>query len=433
LSSAGADAVAAEMYGWAEELFPICRSITGDGVRETLRFLGRRMSNLEVHEVPSGTQAFDWVVPDEWNIREGWLADESGRRVVDFAEHNLHVVGYSEPVDRRLSLEELRPHLYSLPEQPTAIPYVTSYYRRAWGFCLRHDDLLRLEPQQYHAYIDASLEPGHLTYGELILPGASDEEVLFSTYVCHPSLANNELSGPVVTTALARWLASEPRRLTYRIVFIPETIGSIVYLSRNLARMKERTIAGWVVSCVGDDRAYSMLASRRGDTLADRVARHVLAQRTPDFAEYSYLWPNRGSDERNYCSPGVDLPVASIMRTKYGQYPEYHTSLDDLGVISPSGLGGALEVLQDCVTLLENRHRWRTTVLGEPRLGPRGLYTSPGETGNEAPLSALMNVYAYSDGEHDLLEIAERVGLSAAECLTQIRRLEAAGLVERVE
>lgn len=426
--------VGEQMYQWATELFPICRSITGDGVRQTLRYLGEQSSGLVLHEIPTGTRAFDWLVPDEWNIREAWIADENGRRIIDFSNCNLHVVGYSEPIDRTVSYEELQPHLYSLPEQPDAIPYVTSYYQRRWGFCLTHRDREQLAPGNYRVRIDSTLAPGFLTYGEILLAGETDSEVLLSTYVCHPSMANNEVSGPVVVTALVRWLASQPRRLSYRIVFIPETIGSIVYLSRNLETMKARTVAGYVVSCVGDDLAYSMLASRGGDTLADRVTRHVLRHHAGSFAEYDYLWPNRGSDERNYCSPGIDLPVVSVMRTKYAHYPEYHTSLDNLAFISPRGLEGAFDVLQKCITVLESNHRWRNVCLGEPRLGPRGLYPtmSTKSSGYETDLTNMMNVLAYCDGEHDLLALAERIGASALDCLPIIDRLEREGLLVRV-
>jgi aminopeptidase-like protein len=311
---------------------------------------------------------------------------------------------------------------------------VLSYYTRDWGFCLRHRDRLTLKGGRYHAVIDSTLELGHLTYGELLLSGQSTQEVLLSTYVCHPSMANNELSGPVVATALARWLASAPRRLSYRVVFIPENIGSIVYLSRNLVAMKERTIAGFVVSCAGDDRAYSVLYSRLGNTLTDRLVRHVLRHHAGEFKEYDYLWPNRGSDERNYCSPGVDLPVVSIMRTKYGEYPEYHTSLDDLNLVTPSGLAGALEVLTKCITILEENETYRMTCLGEPQLGPRGLYptmTKPGSSyGTE--LTNLMNVIAYCDGNHAVLDIAERIGIPAWECLPIIDRLLQEKLIEKV-
>lgn len=419
------------MYEWLRSLYPICRSITGDGVRKTLRSLKRQLDDLTIHEVPSGTQAFDWTVPDEWNITDAYVENSDGSRVIDFNESNLHVVGYSVPVDLELDLSELKRHLYSLPEQPTAIPYVTSYYERRWGFCIAHEELEKLEQGTYRAVIQSTLEPGSLTYGELILEGESNREVLLSTYVCHPSMANNELSGPVVTTAIARWLAGlGSRRYTYRVVFVPETIGSIVYLSRNLEVMKRNTIAGFVVTCVGDDRGYSFMPSRMGDTLADRAARHVLRHHAPDFREYSFL--DRGSDERQYCSPLVDLPVVSVMRSKYGCYPEYHTSLDDLALVTPQGLAGAFEVLRAIITVLENNHRWRAVYPCEPQLGKRDLYPRLSQKGSADHLRAQMNLLAYADGEHDVLALADRVGLPAWRCAQMLARLEEAGVIERL-
>lgn len=422
--------VGAFCYQLAQDLFPICRSITGPGVRATLAHLARHLPGLTMYEVASGTQAFDWVVPDEWSIRDAYIADESGQRIVDFQRSNLHVVGYSEPVDRWLDLAELNEHLYSLPEQPDAIPYITSYYARRWGFCLTHRQRESLAEGRYRAVIDSELKPGVLNYAELILPGESSQEVLLSTYVCHPSMANNELSGPAVTTALARWLMSLPRRrYTYRIVFIPETIGSIVYLSRNLEHLKKHVVAGFNITCVGDDRCYSYLPSRAGYTLADRAALHVLSHLDADFKRYT--WLQNGSDERQYCAPGVDLPVASIMRSKYGEYPEYHTSLDDLvNVVTPGGLAGGFTALRQAIEVLENDVRLRSTVLCEPQLGKRGLYPTLGTRDASAQVRKMMSLISYCDGQRSLLDIAEIIGQPFAALLHILQPLIENGLIE---
>jgi aminopeptidase-like protein len=427
------ESIADQMYGWARDLFPICRSITGDGVRQTLGYLRELLPGLEIREVPSGTKVLDWVVPDEWNIRDAFIADDSGTRVVDFRQNNLHVVGYSEPVSAEMTLEELQPYLHSVPTMPEAIPYVTSYYQTRWGFCLSQRVRDRLRPGKYRVLIDSTLAPGSLSYGEIILPGSDHREVLLSTYVCHPSLANNELSGPVVTTALVRWLQSLPRRrYTYRVVFVPETIGSIAYLSKHLEEMKRRTIAGYVVTCVGDDRAYSFLGSRTGNTLADSITKHVIKHYYPDCVSYSFL--ERGSDERQYCSPGVDLPVVSLMRSKYGTYLEYHTSLDNLSLISPRGLGGAFAALQRCISLIEANATYRVTCLGEPQLGRRGLYPSLSEPcGAGREVHTMMNILAYADGQRDLVALAERIGVSAEACIPIIAKLLQERLLEQID
>jgi aminopeptidase-like protein len=415
-----------EMHALLADLFPICRSITGDGVRETLRVIQRRIP-FTIVDVPSGTTAFDWIIPKEWNITDAYVLDESGKKVVDFQKSNLHVVGYSVPVNKTVSLSELQAHLYSLEDQPNAIPYVTSYYEERWGFCIPHNLRQTLKEGSYKVVIDSELKDGHLTYAELIIPGELEQEIFLSTYVCHPSMANNELSGPVVTTMLAKWIASEPRRYTYRIIFIPETIGSLTYLSRHISWMKEHVIAGFNVTCVGDDRAYSYVPSRHGNTLADKVALAILHEKHPEFIRYSYL--DRGSDERQYCSPGVDLPVVSVMRSKYRAYPEYHTSLDNLEVVTPTGLQGGFSVLRDCIELLEKNRVYQATCLGEPQLGRRGLFPSVGTKDTHRIVADLINFLAYADGTHDLMDICNILRVPAWRLYPIVDSLLAEGLI----
>lgn len=419
------------MYGWMEDLFPICRSLTGNGVRETLQFFAQKLPGLAIHEVPSGTTCFDWTVPNEWNVRDAYVADESGARIIDFKAHNLHLVGYSEPIDRTMGLEELDQHLYSLPDQPNAIPYVTSYYKRSWGFCLTHQQRQKLTPQTYRVVIDSTLEPGHMTYGELFIPGKSEKTVLLSTYVCHPSMANNELSGPVLLAALGQWLAEADREYSYQLLLVPETIGTIYYLSRNLERLKKNVVAGYVLSCVGDDRTCSYLPTRNGNTLADRVMLHVLGNCYPGFTRYTFL--DRASDERQYNSPGVDLPVLPFARSLYRKYPEYHTSLDDMTVVSPEGLQGSFEIIRNCIEIIEQNRTYRVTCLCEPQLGKRGLYpTTSMKGGYDDFVTIAIDFIAHCDGTLDLLQIAERIGVPADRCTSVAKRLADAGVLEAI-
>ena len=415
-------------HEFAQKLFPICRSITGQGVRDTLTCIQEQLPELAIRAVPSGTQAFDWTVPDEWNIHDGYILDTDGQRIVDFKKNNLHVLGYSVPVDRYLSLDELNQHLFSLPEQPHAIPYMTSYYAPRWGFCLPEAQRKNLKAGEYRAVIHSELKPGVLNYGELIIPGESEEEVFLSTYVCHPSMANNELSGPVVTVALALWLQSLPRRrYTYRIVFIPETIGSIVYLSQHAEHLKKSVIAGFNITCVGDERCYSFLSSRHGDTLSDRAAKHVLKYIDPNFKHYT--WLDRGSDERQYCAPGIDLPIATIMRSKYGEYPEYHTSLDDLTLVTPYGLAGGFKAIQQALEVIENNVKLQTTVCCEPQLGKRGLYPTLSTKGSHDQVRMIINLISYCDGR-TLLEISELIDEPVKHVLEVLQPLIKQGLIK---
>lgn len=410
------------MHDLARKLWPIHRSITGDGTRQTLRVLQEQISELRINEVPSGTQVFDWTIPNEWNIKSAKLYGPDNEVVVDYANSNLHVVGYSIPVDTQLSLEELDSHLHSIPEQPEAIPYVTSYYHPNWGFCLPHNLREKLKPGTYRAVIDSSLEPGSLAYGDLVVPGKVKDEIFISTYVCHPSMANNELSGPVVATALAKWVMSLPEHhYTYRFVFTPESIGAITYASHHLQHLKHHVVAGFQLTCIGDDRHYTYLASRRGNTRIDRIARRVLSSK-PNFVEYSYL--GRGSDERTYASALIDLPFVSIMRTRYGDYPEYHTSEDDLeSVVTPSGLQGGFDAVKECIEVLESEPVLTATTYGEPQLGKRGLYHTMLNKNTSQEVTLRTDVLAYADGHHSITDVAELLGVSSQDVSTEVTEL----------
>jgi aminopeptidase-like protein len=421
-----------KMYKMAQILWPITRSITGEGVRQTLGHIKHQIPELKIKKVATGTKAFDWSVPEEWNITEAYIEDENGIKILDFLDNNLHVVGYSVSVDTWLTLDGLNEYLHSLPDQPNAIPYVTSYYKKKWGFCLTHKQRNQLKDGKYHAVIKSSHSEGELNYGELILKGTEDKEILLSTYICHPSMGNNELSGPVVTSFLVKWLMSiKNRRFTYRVIFVPETIGSIVYLSKHIKHLKKNVIAGFIVTCIGDNNCYSYLPSRNGRTISDTVAKHVLSNIDPSYKKYS--WLDRGSDERQYCAPGVDLPIATIMRSKYGEYPEYHTSLDDLKFISADGLYGGYSALKNSLQILEFNYYPKVTVLCEPQLGKRGLYTILGAKGQNSGNSVriMMHLISYSDGASSLLDIAEIINVPFLELLLMSDVLVSEGLIKK--
>jgi aminopeptidase-like protein len=424
--------VGRRMHALMAELYPICRSITGDGLRRTLAELGKGLP-MEIHEVPTGTPVLDWTVPKEWNIRDGYIRDPKGRKVVDFQDSNLHVVNYSVPVHRHLSLAELKDHVFTLPDQPTLVPYRTSYYEETWGFCMAHETLEGLGDGEYEVCIDATLGEGSLTYGELVLPGESAEEVLISCHCCHPSLCNDNLSGMAVATFLARELHNRRRKLTYRFLFIPGTIGSITWLARNEDQV-ERIRHGLVLTCLGDGGPFHYKRSRRGDAEIDRVMEHVLTRAqergnaVEDFIPYGY-------DERQYCSPGFDLPVGGLSRTPHGRFPEYHTSADDLDFVRPEHLERSLETCLQAVSILEGNRAFRNThPKGEPQLGRRGLMGGSGgaRTKPEWHMSLLWTLNL-SDGTHDLLSIADRSDIGFEVIQAAATELERHGLLAPVE
>lgn len=408
--------VGVRMYQLASKLFPICRSITGNGFRESLNILRGAVPEIKVIEVPTGTKVFDWVVPKEWNIRGGGIYRLNGEKVIDFTDTNLHIMGYSLPVDEVVGREELLSHIYTQPNQPDLIPYVTSFYKERWGFCMSDNQKNSLQDDNYRVLIDSDLKDGSLTYGELIVPGKSKEEILITSYLCHPSMANNELSGPVVLVELMKYVQQlKNRRYTYRFVINPETIGSITYLSKNLVTFQKNVKAGFVLSCVGDDRTYSYIESKYADTLADRVIQNVLHFHYPEYKRYSFL--KRGSDERQYNSAGVNLPVVGFCRSKYEEYPEYHTSADNMDLISPEGLQGAYDVMVKVINTLENNYFYCMNCKCEPQLGKRGLYPTVSQKGSYNSVKATTHFIAYADGRNDLIDISNIINVSTTDLI----------------
>lgn len=428
------ESLGAEMLSFAKRAYPLCRSITGEAVRETLKILQETIP-LTIHEVPTGTKVLDWEVPKEWNLRRAWLKGPDGRKIVDSEDHNLHVLGYSVPFQGKVSREELDAHLFSLPEQPDLIPYRTSYYKEAWGFCLPHRVRQSLPEGEYEVLMDTTLAHGSLTYGELFLSGASDEEVLISTHTCHPSLANDNLSGLAVVSRLAALLgrlSPEERRYSYRFLFVPGTIGSITWLARNEDRVG-RIAHGLVAANLGAPGPFHYKRSRQGEAEIDRAAALALGAleekergEVEDFVPFGY-------DERQYCSPGFDLAVGSLTRVPYGRYPEYHTSADNLDLLAPEALAGSLALYLEVCGILEGNGTYRNlSPKGEPQLGRRGLYRSVGGEGSRDRELALLWVLNLSDGSHDLLEVAERSKLPFRAVRAAADALLEAGLLEVV-
>jgi aminopeptidase-like protein len=415
-----------ELHAFAAELYPICRSITGDGIRRTLDLIAERIP-LQKFDVPTGTQVFDWTIPKEWNIRDGYIKGPDGTRIVDFSKLNLHVLNYSSPVRAKMTLNQLRPHLFTIPERPDWIPYRTSYNKEDWGFCLSHNQLLALEEGEYEVCIDSTLENGNLTYGECYLPGRTTDEVLISCHACHPSLANDNLSGLTVATFLAKLLSSCDRRYSYRFLFIPGTIGAITWLAQN-RDTAGRVRHGLVLTCIGDAGGFHYKKSRRGNAEIDRAAAHVLKHQGElseilEFSPYGY-------DERQYCSPGFNLPVGCLMRSVWGTFPEYHTSADNLDLIRPAKLFGSFRACGAIFDVLENNRKYRNlNPFCEPQLGRRNLYRTTGGNSIGEEINARLWVLNLSDGEHSLLDIAERSGCRFSLICEAAEVLQEAGLL----
>lgn len=419
-----------ELYDFATKIWSYNRSLTGLGVRETLQAIKLEVPTLKTSSFSSGLKVFDWEIPMEWNVNYAYIIDPNGNKICDYSTNNLHLIGYSESIAIDLQLSDLQDHLYSLPEQPDAIPYITSYYEKRWGFCMSERQRQKLQQGIYKIRISATKTNGRLDLGEIFIPGMNKKEIFFSTYICHPSMANNEISGITVSTFLAKYLAKRKNlRHSYRFVFLPETIGSITYIHHNLKKMKKNIIAGFNLTCIGDERNYSYLPSRDGGMLSDRAALHVLENHYPGYKKYS--WLDRGSDERQYCAPGIDLPIASLMRTKYGEYPEYHTSLDDLiNVVTAKGLMGGFDLVRKVIEVLEMNIIARPKMLCEPMMSKRFLYPTLSTKNLQLDIRLRMNIISYLDEKKSLLDIASLLGKPIELVYNEISKLKQLGVVD---
>lgn len=418
------------LLNFASRIFPINRSLTGEGVRSTLNEIQTLCPSLKIRSVKSGTKVFDWRIPPEWHIEEAYILDPNGLKFCDYSKNNLHLVGYSENIEKEVNLDELNKHLYSLPDQPLAIPYVTSYYHSDWGFCIADADRRKLQKGIYKIVIKGEKFNGVMNYGEILVKGKSKKEIFLSTYICHPSMANNEVSGITVLTFLAEYLLNiEKTYYTYRIVFIPETIGSLYYIRKHGKKLKNRVIAGFNITCIGDERSYSFLPTRLGNTLSDKLAKHVLAYLDKNYIEYD--WKDRGSDERQYCAPGINLPIASIMRSKYGEYPEYHTSLDKIGtVVTQAGLSGGLKALKLITEILESNFYPKAKFIGEPQLSKYGLYPKISIKGDYSEARKCLDILTWADGNHSILEIADKSGYFAPDLLDLMLKMQQLRIID---
>ena len=393
-----------EMYELMREIFPICRSITGNGVRQTLKKI-QSILPIEIHEVPSNTKVFDWTIPKEWNIHDAFVKDPKGEKIIDFNNSNLHVVSYSIPIHKKMSLQELKSHIHTLPKIPDVIPYLTSYYNEDWGFCMTHNDFIKLEEGEYEIMIDSTLENGSLTYGEFLKIGEVEDEFLISCYICHPSMCNDNLSGPVLATILGKYLKEIKTKFSYRFLFIPETIGAITWLSKN-EKSIHKIKNGLIATCLGDSGIMTYKKTRNGDNEIDRISKYVLENSKQEFNIIDFL--PIGSDERQFCSPAFNLPVGSLMRTMHGKFPEYHTSADNLDFVRAENLEDTLIKYSGIIFILENNQKYiNLNPKCEPQLGKRGLYRQlGGQKNSEEKELAMFWILNQSDGKNSLLDIA---------------------------
>ena len=403
------------MYRLIETLYPICRSITGHGVKETLNII-KEIIPINIREIESKTKVFDWEVPLEWNIKDAYVKNSKDETIINFTDHNLHIVNYSEPINVKLTYDELIKHIYTLKEYPEWIPYRTSYYNRTWGFCMKYNAFLKLNKEDiYHVFIDTEFKKGNLTYADYIIPGKVDKEILISCYICHPSMCNDSISGVVVSIFLAKYLLERNNYYTYRFVFIPETIGSIAYLSLHLNKLKENVIGGYVITCVGDEGKFTYLKTRKENTLTDKITLYTLENNVNNFNIRDYL--TCGSDERQYNYPGVDLNIGSLMKSKYHEFPEYHTSADNLDFVSEKGLNDSLNMYIKCIELFEINHYYKTNTICEPQLGKYGLYNNIGgesDKYNKDKIDGhlISKFLKYCDGDYDLIDISKKLNIN---------------------
>ena len=398
------------MIEFAKKLWPLNRSLTGKGVNSTLQLIKKKIP-IKILNFKSETKVFDWKIPKVWDLKDAWIKDKYDKKIVDFKSNNLHIVGYSQKVNKTLNLKDLKKKIHTLKKQPNAIPYVTSYYKKDWGFCLEYNRLKKLKNQKYKVYINSSFKNGNLKLGELLIKGKTRKEVLISTYICHPSMANNEISGIVIATKLAQWIKKKKFKFSYRFLFLPETIGSIAYLSKNFKKLKKNVIAGYVLTCIGDDRNFSLLESKQKNSFSDIIAKKILKKKNNVKI---YDWTSRGSDERQYCSPGIDLPIASLMRTKYDEYPEYHTSLDKIGtVVTKKGLDGGFIFVKQVIECLEKQTFPKSKTYCEPFLSKKKIYPTLSKRGSvDKELSKKLDYLSYCDGKNSLIEISNKMNLN---------------------